>query len=79
MACLWISRHVLGLDDPLSDNLAANVIGLGLGTVARFLLIRTWVFRHPQAVSVELAEMVGATEPSSHDPGPPAAPGAAAG
>lgn len=79
VACLWVSRHVLGLDDPLSDNLAANVIGLGLGTVARFLLIRTWVFRHPQAVSVELAEMVGATEPSSHDPGPPAAPGPAAG
>ena len=22
MACLWISRNVLGLDDPVSDNLA---------------------------------------------------------
>ena len=31
MACLWISRNVLGLDDPLSDNLSANVIGLALG------------------------------------------------
>lgn len=44
MACLWISRNVLGLDDPLSDNIAANVIGLGMGTVVRFLLFRQYVF-----------------------------------
>ncbi len=30
MACLWISRNALGLDDPLSDNISADVIGLGL-------------------------------------------------
>ena len=27
MACLWMSRNVLGLDDPVSDNLAGVVIG----------------------------------------------------
>jgi putative flippase GtrA len=53
MACLWVSRNVLGLDDPLSDNVAANVIGLFLGMVARFYLFRTLVFRRP----VHLADL----------------------
>lgn len=44
IACLWISRNGLGLDDPLSDNIAANVIGLALGNVARFVLTRQLVF-----------------------------------
>lgn len=48
VACLWFTRNVLGLDDPVSDNFSANVIGLGLGMAARFYLYRTWVFRHPQ-------------------------------
>jgi putative flippase GtrA len=48
VACLWFSRNVLGLDDPLSDNFSANIVGLGLGTAARFYLYRTWVFRHPR-------------------------------
>lgn len=47
VGCLWFSRHVLGLADPVSDNLSANVIGLALGTASRFYLYRTWVFRHP--------------------------------
>ena len=47
IGCLWISRDLLGLDDPLSDNIAANVIGLFLGLVARFYLYRTLVFRRP--------------------------------
>jgi putative flippase GtrA len=47
IGCLWISRHALGLDDPWSDNIAANVIGLFLGLVARFYLFRTYVFRRP--------------------------------
>ena len=47
MACLWFSRNVLGVDDPWSDNLSANVIGLFLGTIARFFLFRALVFRRP--------------------------------
>lgn len=47
IACLWVSRNVLGLDDPFSDNIAANVVGLFLGMVARFYLFRTLVFRRP--------------------------------
>ncbi|MGY2704461.1 GtrA family protein [Nocardioides sp. HB32] len=53
MACLWVSRNVLGQDDPFSDNIAANVIGLFLAMVARFYLFRTLVFRRP----VHLAEL----------------------
>jgi len=47
MACLWISRNGLGLDDPISDNIAANVIGLALANAARFFLFRIYVFRRP--------------------------------
>lgn len=74
VVCLWVSRNLLHRSDPLSDNLSANVIGLALGTTARFFLIRAWVFRHPDRASQELAEMVGATEPSTSDPTAPAAP-----
>lgn len=47
IACLWLSRNVFGLDDPWSDNVSANVIGLFLGLVARFYLFRRLVFKHP--------------------------------
>ena len=44
VVCLWTSRNVLGLDSPLSDNLAANVVGLGLGSASRFWVFRRYVF-----------------------------------
>jgi putative flippase GtrA len=44
VVCLWFSRYVLGLTSPLADNLAANVIGLGLGATARFWVFRRYVF-----------------------------------
>ncbi len=44
MAFLWISRNVLELSDPISDNIAANVLGLGVGTAVRFALFRQYVF-----------------------------------
>lgn len=43
--CLGISRYVLDLHSPLSDNISANIIGVGLGTIFRFVGYRTWVFR----------------------------------
>lgn len=42
--CLALSRYLLGRSDPLADNLSANVIGLGLGTAARFWVFRRFVF-----------------------------------
>ena len=47
ITCLWISRNGMGLDDPLSDNISANLIGLGLANAARFFLFRALVFRRP--------------------------------
>ena len=44
VGCLWFSHYVLGLDSPLADNISANVVGVGLGTLFRFLSYRTWVF-----------------------------------
>jgi putative flippase GtrA len=61
IGCLAISRDVLGLDDPLSDNLAANVIGLVLGLAARFYLFRTFVFHRPISI-VEIYDEPGLVE-----------------
>ena len=47
LGCLAFSRYALGLDSPLADNVAANGVGLALGTLFRFLSYRRWVFRHP--------------------------------
>jgi len=45
---LGVSRYVLDLDSALADNIAANVVGLGLGTAARFWAFRRFVFLHPR-------------------------------
>lgn len=60
IACLMFSRDVLGLDDPISDNIAANVIGLALGLASRFYLFRRFVFRRP----IHLTEMYDPAEPA---------------
>ena len=41
---LAASRYALDLRGPLADNVAGNVIGVGLGTVFRFWAYRTFVF-----------------------------------
>ncbi|NDE48283.1 MAG: GtrA family protein [Actinobacteria bacterium] len=45
VVCLAISRYVLGFESALADNIAANVIGVGLGTLFRFWSYRTIVFK----------------------------------
>lgn len=52
MACLSVSRNVLVLDDPWSDNVSANVIGLALANAARFVLTRQLVFGVHKEVEV---------------------------
>lgn len=44
VACLAFSHYVLGLRSPLADNIAANVVGLALGTVFRYVTYRRLVF-----------------------------------
>ena len=48
--CLAFSRYVLDLHSWLSDNIAANFIGLGLGTLFRFWSYRKFVFREEIAL-----------------------------
>ncbi len=47
MACLWLTRHLLGLSDPITDNISANVVGATMATFARFYLFRRIVFKRP--------------------------------
>lgn len=44
-AVLALSHYGLGYTSPLADNIAKNVVGLGIGTAFRFWTYRTWVFR----------------------------------
>lgn len=44
VACLWFSHYALGFTSAFADNISANVIGLGLGTMFRFWSYRRWVF-----------------------------------
>jgi putative flippase GtrA len=70
IGCLALSRDVLGLDDPLSDNVAANMIGLVLGLGARFALFRTFVFKRPISI-VEIYDEPGLVDDVlDGDPGP---------
>jgi putative flippase GtrA len=46
-ACLYISRWILDFHSVLSDNLARNIIGVGLGTIFRYLCYKLWVFTGP--------------------------------
>jgi putative flippase GtrA len=67
--CLWFSRHVLHLTDPLADNVAGNVVGALLGQAARFYLFRKYVFRKPVTRS-DLEHPVALLGPAHLDPDP---------
>ena len=44
LVCLGVSHYVLDFTSPLADNIAANGVGLVLGTAFRFWSYRRWVF-----------------------------------
>lgn len=44
LACLAISHYVLGLDSRLADNIAANGVGLALGSSFRFWAYRRFIW-----------------------------------
>jgi len=52
--CLWVSHRLLGAVWPgifhtrLADNIAAQIVGTGVGTVFRFWSYRTFVFAGPR-------------------------------
>ena len=45
VACLAFSRYALGFKSLLADNIASNIIGVGIGTIVRFWTYRTYVFK----------------------------------
>ena len=59
VGCLWLSHYALGFTSPLADNISANVIGLGLGTLFRFWSYRRWVF--PEDVEAAGEETLATT------------------
>lgn len=66
--CLWVSHYLLGFTSILADNIATNVIGLGLGTLFRFTLYRYWVFaphRGGRGVHESPADAVATPEPEA--------------
>ncbi len=54
-ACLYLSRYALDQHSQLADNVA-RFVGIGLGTVFRFLTYRRWVFAGKAAEDDELTE-----------------------
>lgn len=42
--CLLFTHHVLGLTSPVADNVAAYIVGFGLGTAFRFVFYHYIVF-----------------------------------
>ncbi|MFI9237601.1 GtrA family protein [Streptomyces sp. NPDC053079] len=49
---LALSHYGFGYTSALADNVAKNIIGLGLATLFRFWAYRTWVFRPAPASTV---------------------------
>ena len=64
VGCLAVSRYLLGLTSPLADNIAANVVGLVLGTLFRYLAYRGLVFPGP----VNAASALGSATAVSSSP-----------
>lgn len=65
LGCLAVSHYVLGLTSPLADNIAANVVGLVLGTAFRFYAYRTWVFSEASGEAPRPLDTPGAVAATS--------------
>ena len=51
LLCLGLSHYVLGFESRLADNIAANGVGLVLGTLFRFWSYRRFVWTQAEAVA----------------------------
>jgi putative flippase GtrA len=79
VGCLAFSRYVLDRADPVADNLAANVVGLALGTVARFFALRRFIFLNPVIAARRRGEPQDATGGATRSPAQRASTGGAGG
>lgn len=65
LCCLAVSHYLLGFTSQLADNIAANGVGLVLGTVFRFWTYRTFVFPHVAATAAVGPAVTGVPSPPS--------------
>jgi putative flippase GtrA len=56
LGALLVSHDLLGFTSRLADNISANVVGLALGTLFRYLTYRRFVFP-PQETTAEIVEV----------------------
>ena len=56
LLCLAISHYVLGFESRLADNIAANGVGLVLGTTFRFWSYRRFVWLAPATLGSQVEE-----------------------
>ncbi len=56
LLCLAVSHYVLGFESALADNIAANGVGLVLGTTFRFWSYRRFVWAAPAEVQAAADE-----------------------
>ena len=56
LLCLFVSHYVLGFESRLADNIAANGVGLVLGTAFRFWSYRRFVWAAPAQVQEASAD-----------------------
>jgi putative flippase GtrA len=57
VACLSVSRYVLDLHSPLTDNVA-NIIGIGFGALFRFWAYREFVFAGAALLEPAVQELI---------------------
>ena len=71
LLCLFVSHYLLGFESRLADNIAANGVGLVLGTAFRFWSYRRFVWAAPDTQAPDTQapdETLPATEPARPTP-----------
>lgn len=56
VGALWFSHYVLGHSGPFADNVA-NIVGIALGTIVRYVCYKLFVFTGTATLPVALAEV----------------------
>lgn len=59
VGCLAFSRHVLGLEGVVADNVAGTIVGQALATIFRFITYDRWVFPNDKTTAHRVAAESG--------------------
>lgn len=63
LLALWVSRALLHLDSAVADNLAANVVGLAVGSAFKFWAYQNWVFTESRAQRTGGGDVIESSTP----------------